>query len=136
MSFGKLYECNRCKFSFSTGWTHHPPRPGLALVCSECGTEFHALGERSPWGAEDGEILTIYRIGERYEWIPSPLALEAHEDLREFEGEIYVVIQFRPEALDCPQCSAVAGIRPDLEEEQSCPRCKRGRVRVTAEVEY
>src|SRR4051812_17366438 len=70
--FGNVYRCTKCRFSFSSGWSHH--EGGQLLVCKTCGKHYVLGGGQSCWGAKDGERLQLL-AGNEEEQVPTGVSV-------------------------------------------------------------
>ena len=124
--FGNVYQCSKCRFSFSSGWSHH--EGGQLLVCNSCGEHYVLGGGRSCWGAQNGERLQL---------------LTDHEERQVPTGESAVVTVPKPDPtkqwdgvsrlqfddLPCQRCGGKNTLVQALDEQSSCPACGTGLVK-------
>ena len=124
--FGNSYRCTKCRFSFSSGWSHH--EGGQLLVCKDCGKHYVLGNGQSCWGAKDGERLQLL-IGNEEGQVPIGVSATVHvpkpDPTKKWDG----VSLLHFEDMPCPSCGGENTLVQSLEEESPCPACKIGSVK-------
>jgi len=123
---GVNYRCVNCRFSFSSGWSHHAG--GQFLVCTACGGHYVLGGGRSCWGAKSGEHLQLLAGGEE-DLIPTGVSVVVGvpplDAATKWDG--VSLLEFDPVA--CPGCGALGTLAQLLEDGARCPGCREGIVK-------
>jgi ribosomal protein S27E/DNA-directed RNA polymerase subunit RPC12/RpoP len=124
--FGNVYRCTKCRFSFSSGWSHH--EGGQLLVCTACSKHYVLGGGQSCWGAKNGECLQLL-TGNKEGQVPTGVNVVVNvskpDSAKKWDGVF--LLQF--EDIPCPGCGGRNVIVQSLEEESPCPACGRGVVK-------
>lgn len=121
--FGNVYRCTKCRFSFSSGWSHH--EGGQLLVCRACGTHYVLGGGKSCWGAKNGERLQLL-AGNEEEQLPTGasalVSVPKPHLAKKWDG--VSLLQF--DDIPCPGCGGKNVLVQSLEEQSPCPACGTG----------
>jgi hypothetical protein len=124
--FGNEYRCTKCRFSFSSGWSHH--EGGQLLVCKACGKRYVLGGGQSCWGAKNGECLQLL-TGNEEEQVPTGVSavvsVPKPDPAKQWDG--VSLLQF--EDIPCPGCGGTNFLVQSLEEQSPCPACGTGVVK-------
>jgi DNA-directed RNA polymerase subunit RPC12/RpoP len=124
--FGKVYQCTKCRFSFSSGWSHH--QGGQLLVCKACGKHYVLGGGISCWGAKDGECLQLL-TGNEEDQVPTGVNVAVNvpkpDPTKKWDGVSLLAFA----DILCPSCGGKNPLVQSLEEGSPCPACGTGLVK-------
>jgi hypothetical protein len=124
--FGNEYRCTKCRFEFSSGWSHHAG--GQLLVCKACAKHYVLGGGQSCWGAKDGEWLQLLTGNDNDQdstGVRVAVSVPKPDDMNKWDGVF--LLEF--EDIPCPSCGGKNALVQTLEEESPCPACRTGLVK-------
>lgn len=131
--FGNDYECSNCRFSFSSGWSHHAG--GQFLICKACGTHYLLGNGQSCWGVKDGERLQLL-MGCEDKHVPTGLTAVVRRPKPEASTQRDGVSLLQFDDIPCPNCGGNNVLVQSLEVESACPACGTGFVKMAGTCIY